>query len=190
MTINIDDWFVSCVLPLEGDLNDYLRRSWNDRSEIADLRQEVYVRIYAKAKSQLPDNVRKFLFTVARNLMIDKLRRNRIVPIDLMFDMSLLHLVSDEVGAHRTLSSRQELARLRAAVEKLPPRCREVFILRKIEEFSQKEAAEKMGISEATVEKQIGKAMRFLAQYFWNYSEAPDYDDVIVSAGGANEARR
>lgn len=43
MDNDLDDWFVEAILPLEGALTAYLRRVWNDASEIADLRQEVYV---------------------------------------------------------------------------------------------------------------------------------------------------
>src|SRR3546814_1597359 len=63
---------------------------------------------------------------------------------------------------------RQELARLEAALDDLPARCRETFVLRKIDGLSQRETAEKLGVSEATVEKQMVKAMRILTDRFWN----------------------
>src|SRR3546814_6998817 len=71
-------------------------------------------------------------------------------------------------AADRIISGRQELARLEAALGDLPERCRETFVLRKIDELSQRETAGKMGVSEATVEKQMVKAMRILTDRFWN----------------------
>lgn len=187
--IDIDDWFVGSILPMEGALTAYLGRVWNDPSEIADLRQEVYVRVYASAERRLPDNPRYFLFSVARNLLIDKLRKKRVVSIDLMEDLAGLNVLSDDIAADRVLTGRQELARLQRAVDKLPPRCREAFILRKVEEYSQREAAEKMGVSEATIEKQMNKAMRLLADYFWNSVDAPEMGVEVNVVGGHDEAR-
>jgi len=165
---DLDRWFAEQVLPLEGALTAYLRRVWPDPAEIGDLRQEVYVRIYDAALTARPAVTRYFVFTVARNLLTDRLRRSRIVRIDLMGDLAKLDIFSDEVPIDRVLSGRQELARLEAALAELPERCRETFILRKVEELSQKETAERMGVSEHTVEKQTAKAMRLLADRFWN----------------------
>src|SRR3546814_19476602 len=81
---DLDQWFAEQILPYEGALTAYLRRVWPDPSEIADLRQEVYVRVYQGAGKQRPPVARFFLFTVARNLLIDRLRKSRVVPIDLM----------------------------------------------------------------------------------------------------------
>lgn len=164
----LDQWFAEQILPLEGALTVYLRRAWADPCEIADLRQEVYVRVYQSASRQRPAVARFFLFSVARNLLIDRLRKSRVVAIDLMEDLDALNVLSDDVSAERILSGRQELARLEAAMDDLPARCRETFLLRKIEEYSQRETAERMGVSEATVEKQMVKAMRILADRLWN----------------------
>lgn len=165
---DLDQWFAEQILPFEGALTAYLRRVWPDASEVADLRQEVYVRVYQGAGRQRPPVARFFLFSVARNLLIDRLRKSRVVPIDLMADLDALNVLSDDISADRILSGRQELARLEAALGDLPARCRETFVLRRIDELSQRETAEKMGVSEATVEKQMVKAMRILADRFWN----------------------
>lgn len=170
---DLDQWFAEQILPFEGVLTAYLRRVWPDASEVADLRQEVYVRVYQGAARQRPPVPRFFLFTIARHLLIDRLRKSRVVPIDLMEDLSAANVLSDDISAERILSGRQELARLEAALDDLPARCRETFVLRKIEELSQRETAERMGVSEATVESQMVKAMRILADRFWNAATRP-----------------
>src|SRR3546814_19290605 len=63
---DLDQWFAEQILPYEGALTAYLRRVWPDPSEIADLRQEVYVRVYQGAGKQRPPVARFFLFTVAQ----------------------------------------------------------------------------------------------------------------------------
>lgn len=174
---DLDIWFAEQILPHEGALTAYLRRVWPDASEIIDLRQEVYVRVYGAASVKRPSVARYFLFTVARNLLVDRLRHRRVVTIDLMEDLSSLDVLSDELPADRILSGRQELARLEAALAHLPPRCRETFIMRKIEDRPQKEVANIMGVAEATVEKQLIKAMRMLTDLFWS----PDAGGELTS---------
>lgn len=161
-----DRWFVEQVLPLEGALTRYLARVWPDKVEVEDLRQEIYVRVYESGSARRPAETRFFVFTVARNLLVDKLRRRRVVTIDLLADLETLNVLSDEIPADRMLSGRQELARLERALDDLAPKCREVFGLRKIEGLSQRETARKLGVTESTIEKQTAKAMRILAGSF------------------------
>ncbi len=167
-----DRWFSEQVLPLEGALSAYLRRVWPDPDEIDDLRQEVYVRVYEAGLARRPPATNFFVFSVARNLLTDRLRRRRVVTIDLMADLESLNVFSDEMPADQALSGRQELARLQQALDGLPPKCREVFVLRKIEGLSQREAAERLGVTESTIEKQTGKAMRALSEGFLRAGDA------------------
>src|SRR5258708_16156544 len=73
--MEIHYWFTREVLPLEPGLTRFLRRSWRNQSEIADLRQEIYVRLCDAARSRTPKQTKPFLFAVARNLIIDLARR-------------------------------------------------------------------------------------------------------------------
>jgi RNA polymerase sigma factor (sigma-70 family) len=168
-----EQWFIEQVLPLEGELTRYLLRVLSDKAEVEDLRQEVYVRIYESGTIRQRPATRYFVFAVARNLLIDRLRRQRVVTIDSFANLESLHLRSDEVPADRVLSGRQELARLETALNDLPPKCRAVFGLRKIEGLSQREAARRLGVTESTIEKQTGKAMRLLADSFLGANAEP-----------------
>jgi RNA polymerase sigma-70 factor (ECF subfamily) len=163
MPTDLDDWFVREVLPLEGALMRYLRRNWRDATELPDLRQEVYVRLYEAARKGLPDAVSPFLFATARNLLIDRARRAQIVSIETWADLEVSEMVADDLSPERHASGRSELQLLQEALEELPARCREVVQLRKIDGMSQREVAAHMGIQEDTVEKQIAKGMRALA---------------------------
>ena len=183
----VDRWFAEEVLPLEAALTAYLRRVWPNGADIEDLRQEVYVRVYDAARKKRPAATNYFVFAVARNLLADRLRHQRVVTIDLVADLESLNVLSDEVSADRTLSGRQELARLERALAELPPRCREVFWLRKIEGLSQREAAERLEISQSTVEKQIVKAMRLLAASFFGGGSDVNGE---VRAGGRQDGSR
>jgi RNA polymerase sigma-70 factor (ECF subfamily) len=163
MSADLDDWFVREVLPLEAALTRFLRRHRQAGDDVADLLQEVYVRLYESAARRRPDLVQPFVFATARHLLIDLARRAQIVSIEAYADLETLDLSSDDLTPERHASGHQELRLLQAALDQLPLRCGEVVRLRKIDGMSQREVAQHMGIAEDTVEKQISKGMRALA---------------------------
>ena len=158
-----DAWFVREVLPLEGMLERFLRRNWRDESEIADLRQEVYAKVLVAGGVGRPDSIQAFLLATARNLLIDRARRARIVSIETFADMDAVEIATEGANTDGHLMARSELRLLQAALELLPQRCREVVQLRKIDGLSQREVAAKMGITQDTVERQVAKGIRALA---------------------------
>ncbi|NDK40150.1 sigma-70 family RNA polymerase sigma factor [Pseudoxanthomonas gei] len=166
MPTDLDNWFVREVLVHERALALFLQRAWPHRDEWHDLRQETYARVYEAAARTRPDTPKAFLFTTARHLITDRLRRSRVVSIDSVGDMESLNVLVDEVSPERWSSGRQTLKRLAEAFDRLPDRCREVVWLRRVEELPQKEVAVRMGISEKTVEKQLAKGVRLIAGYF------------------------
>lgn len=161
MCNDLDDWFIHEVLPLEGILMRYLRLNWRDSDEWPDLRQEVYARAYEAARSGLPERVTPFVMTIARNLLIDRARRRQVVSIEAFAELDDLSVY--ELTPERHASGRAELSVLVEVLDALPARCREVVVLRKVEGMSQREVAAEMGITEDTVEKQIMKGMRAIA---------------------------
>lgn len=151
----------------------YLQSSCRNPAEAADLRQDVYASVIASAQQALPERTRAFVFTAARNLLIDRLRHERIVSIDTVSDLDELGLVADEPGQDRALIARDELRRVRAAIEKLPPKSREAVILRRIEGLAGREIAQRMGISESAVSHYVDNAIRSLTNLLYG---APDAD--------------
>lgn len=146
-------------------LDRYLRRSWRDQCEVLDLRQDTYVRVYEAALREKPLNPRNFLFQVARNLMIDRSRRKNVVSFDSFADFDGMEADGDQPDVEQSTAARQEMRLLRAAIGELPPRCREVVTLRKIEGLSQRDVARKMGITEDTVERQVANGIRLLRKF-------------------------
>ena len=159
----LDNWFVQEVLPLESMLMGYLRRNCRDIDDIVDLRQDVYVRVYEAAEAALPENPQAFVLAVARNLLIDRARHQKVAPIVALAPASPLPDPVDELSPERHAIARQDMACLERAFSELPPRCREVVQLRRIAGLSQRHVAAELGITEGTVEKQIAKGIRFLA---------------------------
>lgn len=162
MSRELDQWFVTQILCHEAAITRYLRRVWRNSAEIADLRQEVYIRVYESAAKALPALPKSFLFTTARNLMVDRLRHERIVSIDYTQDFDALNVLADELAPERCLNARQELTRLSDALDELSDACRAVIWLRRVEGLSQKEAAARLGMPEGTVESHLSRGMRAL----------------------------
>lgn len=160
----LDEWFVGEVLPLEAALMRFLRRNWRSEADIVDLRQEIYARVCEAAAAAQPLNTKAFVFTTARNLLIDRMRHARVVPLEVAVDLDGWG-AADEVTPDRHVTARDELRRLQAGLDQLPARCREVVVLRKIEGLSQREVAARMGIREDTVERQTAHGMRALADF-------------------------
>ena len=162
----LDCWFVEDVLPLEPALMRLLRRYWRRADDVPDLRQEVYMRVYeGAARDGLPSATAAYVFRTARNLLIDQARRARVVSFDLVAELEELpEAPRDEWSPERIAAARAELRLLERALEALPPRCREVVSLRRIDGLSQKDIAARLGIAEGTVEKHVTLGMRALAE--------------------------
>jgi len=190
MANELDAWFIREILVHEEALMRYLARCWPRRDEVHDLRQEAYVRVYQAAARSLPLQPKAFLFTTARNLMADHLRRGRVVSIEPVGDFEPSHVLMDDLSPERWCGGRQVLRRLAEAFDRLPDRCREVLWLRRVEELSQREVAMRLGISEKTVEKHVAKGMRLVADHFYGGSGRADAPEAEKDAGPAHGRQR
>lgn len=168
MTVSdVNAWFVREVLPLEPILMQFFGRSWRSKVDAEDLCQDVYVRVYEAAQKQFPSPVRPFVLTVARNLLINRLKHEQVVGIEAMGDLDALNVAADEPPPDRKVIAREELRRLQLALDRLPPRCREAVVLRKIEGLSRREIAARMGISEDTVHRHLTEGRLALADILY-----------------------
>lgn len=180
------DWFCREVLPLEPALVRFLRRNWRDADEVGDIRQDVFARMFDAARASRPPNARAFMFTVARNLLINRARRARIVSFELVAELEDNLAGADEITPERIAAGRDELRRVRAAIGQLPPRCQEVVLLRKVEGLSHREIADRTGLSPRTVEAHLTRGMRGLADCLAALAGAPeDPAQRLASNGGA-----
>jgi RNA polymerase sigma-70 factor (ECF subfamily) len=170
----LEEWFRREILPHEAALVRFLYRKWVKFKDVEDIRHDIYVRILEAAERERPTQPKGFLFSVARNLLIDRARHDRIVAIDLLEDLDTLNVMIDEVSPERRASGREQLMRLSALFDRLPERRRQVVWMRRIEDLPQKEIAKRLQIAEATVEKHLVLGIRALAEAFYGHARRRD----------------
>lgn len=158
-------WFAREVLPHEADVRRWLARRVRGLPgcHVDEIVQEAYARMWAVGAERIV-NARAYFFVTARHVVGEVLRRLRVVSIETIADIDTLNIADEDVGLERRISGREEIERVQHLLAKLPPKCREAFELRKFAELSQKEIAERMQLSESTVEKHLVKALRLLME--------------------------
>ena len=161
----IKRWFTQEVLPLERDLVRFIARHCRDQADIPDVRQEVYERALMGSPAEGLRSTRSYIFTIARNVLIDRARRTKIVSFEQIADIDMLELDRDIFAEDRQMTARDELRRAMVGLDQLPPRCREVVRLRKVEGLSIRETADRMQVSHHTVERQLTLGLRALANF-------------------------
>jgi len=166
-------WFLHEVLPLEAMLLQFLRHNWRDESDVEDLLHDIYVRVYEAAQKELPKNTKAYLFQAARNLIANRVRDRKVVPMDAVADLDALGIAIDTPGPDQVLAARDELRRLKEAIEMLPPRYRDVVVLRRIRNLSRKEIALRLNLSEASVSVYLTEGMYALADILYGAHTNP-----------------
>jgi RNA polymerase sigma factor (sigma-70 family) len=153
-------WFEEEIQPCEPVLRSYLRGSFPGVRDVDDVVQESYLRLWKVRAAQSVRSARGFLFHVARCVATDLVRRNRAAPFCEVADWSELPVADEACNSAEAACAREELELLAAAIEALPPRCREIVILRKLKRVPQKEIAARLGISDQTVQVQVLKGVK------------------------------
>lgn len=156
-------WLAQHVLPHEGALRAWLQRRSSPGLDTDDVVQEAYAVLAGLDSVAHVHNPRAYLHSVAHRIVLTHLRRARIVRIEAMAELDELDVLVDEAPSpERQVADRQELRRVAALIENLPVKCREAFRMRKVEGLPQREIARRMSVTEGTVEKHIGRALRHL----------------------------
>lgn len=124
-----------------------------------------FTRLPSPARNGLPGHSRAFLFTIARNHLINRAKRERIVSFELVADLETVGHDIDLLATERLLSAREKLVRFHRGLERLSPRVREIVHLRKVEGLTTREVAEKLGIAPKSIEGQLALGMRALADF-------------------------
>lgn len=132
----------------------------SDLDDAKEIVHDVFIKVWEKIDSLPPDtNYKSYLYKAVNNRGLNFIRdRKKLVQLD--------H-ISDE--KHASASSEVEIQELERAIElaiqSLPDKCREVFVMSRYEGLTYKSIAGKMAISVKTVEAQMSKALRLMRKH-------------------------
>lgn len=148
------------MLPHEADVRAWLSRRFPDL-EADDVIQEAYSRIAAARPSGIASG-RAYFLTTARNIVFEQMRRRRVVRFQALSAIDAERLVDVQPSPEQVTGHRRRLEAVREVVAIMPPLCREVFSLRKFYGYSQQEIAQRLGVSENVVEKEVARGVRLV----------------------------
>jgi RNA polymerase sigma-70 factor (ECF subfamily) len=155
-------WVGGHVLPHEQDVRRWLRKAGAAETDIDDIVQEAYCRLAALKSIDHITNGRAYLFRTARNIAAERARRARTVRIDYVTEIDTLNILDDEPTPEQIVGARRELRKVQSLIEGLPARCREIFVLRRIQGVPQREVARLLGVTENVVEMQTVRGLRLI----------------------------
>lgn len=157
----------------------YALRFLDDIDKAEDIVQDCFVKLLESQNLS-----QRLLFTTVRNRCIDELRRLNLQPAIISLDTTTENFTTHSPSGERWDEASPneegwdeafEAARLWTAIDALPDRCREVFLMSKRDGMTYREIAEELDISERTVEHQISKALRILR------SKASDFFQMLAT---------
>lgn len=152
-------------------LNDFARNVVKDDMISQDIVQDVFVKVWEKRAEIESINLEAFLFRLVRNRCIDyikhlKVVNNRMQEIHHSSKYEELYRI-DFMGNEPYVLIEQELKqKIESTIQSLPDRCREVFILSRMNGLKNREIAEKLNINIKNVERHLSRAMLSFSKNF------------------------
>ena len=146
-----------------------LRRILPDEELSKDLAQEVFVELWnRKNELNIEQSLEAYLRRAARNKALNYLKKHQRVQLE---DSSKWYDLEDESPEdRRKLAEKEDMeSALHDAIDRLPEKCRAVFVLSRFEKMSHKEIAGELNISTKTIENQISRALRLLKEAMGEY---------------------
>jgi RNA polymerase sigma-70 factor (ECF subfamily) len=145
-------------------LKAYFYRHSGNAQSVEDLVQEVILRLHARQGETAIDNIDGYIFTVARSVLTDHARRDRSRHVRSHQTLTENEHPVEERSPDRVIHAREELTLVAAALDELPDRTRDAFLLRRFEDMPYAEIARRLEISVSAVEKHVAKAMLHLVR--------------------------
>lgn len=166
-------WLAIHALPHESALRRWLGSRSIAGLDIDDIIQETYAVLARRDDLEQVRNPRAYMFRVAYTLILNEVRRAKVVSIEVRGDLDQLEVALDTPSPEQIVIDRDDLRSLAKFIDELPSRPRRVFTLRRVRGLSQREVAQTLGLSENTVEKYMTQALRRLSDHFGRDGKRP-----------------
>lgn len=140
----------------------FIAAKLGSRQEAHEVAQEAYVKLLSLDNREAVSYLRAFLFKIAANLATDRLRCR--ARRDFIVSAANLDRAVFELSPDRHVEGEQSIARLREAIDELPSKCREAFLLYRLEGMSCATIATRLGVQERMVWRYIARALEYIRQ--------------------------
>jgi RNA polymerase sigma-70 factor (ECF subfamily) len=135
------------------------------KHDVEDVVQEAFMRAYNTESGKPIEQPKSYLFRIAKHVALNQLRQRSRKPTDYLEDFDAPDVLVSEWTLEDEIMAQQKLGFHCAAVAALPPKCRKVYLLRKVYGMSYKDIAATLQISDSTVEAHISKGYARCDQY-------------------------
>ncbi len=153
-------------------LQSFLRRFLHRQQDIEDVAQEAYLKAYTAEQQNSVEHPRAFLFTIAKNIAINELKKKTHQVTGYIEQCKTLPTPHVTDTLEHELEAQQSLGVYCEAVAALPERCRRVYLLRRVHGLKQQEIADTLGISLRMVEKHLQKGARDCRDFILQQEQA------------------
>ena len=140
----------------------------DDSNAGEDLVQDFFVSLWIEApRLQIGSSLKSYLFSGIKNRCLDFQKHQKVTEKYRVY--ILFSAVSDNNSTDHYLAESELRLAIQKSLEKLSPRCREIFELSRLNGLSNKEISDKLGISKRTVELQISNSLKILRKELVEY---------------------
>lgn len=149
----------------DAPLRGFFVKRVRNQADVDDLVQAVFVQLMQRGRGKPIEHVHQYIFRVAANVLRDQHRRNQARRRDVheTYEESQ-HAIRSDISPERVLLGQESVERMAAALEDLPERTRDIFVLRGIRLCKYDDIADMLGLSKHTVLKHMSKAMKHLTR--------------------------
>ncbi|NIB41837.1 RNA polymerase sigma factor [Pseudomaricurvus alkylphenolicus] len=143
----------------KAELVNYIKGQWQrSDDEAQDIAHQAFERLLCLPDPGQVEKPRAYLFQLARNLLIDECRRDK-VKRERQDTLYALSQQEDLRSPESCALQRQQLTLLQEAIERLPAKRQQAFVLSRVHQLSYREIAEEMNISTEGVKKHVMRAL-------------------------------
>lgn len=153
-------WVAREILPHEGRVRAWLAGRWRGAVDVDDIIQEAYCRLSALTSVGHIENPLAYFRRTAHASAVDILRQTTAKNILSMTGNDWFDVLDESPAVDRAMEATEEWGRVNSVLATLSDTCRQVIELRRIEGLSQRDTAERLGVSENVVENNIVRGIK------------------------------
>lgn len=156
------DSFAAIYKKYYGKVYNFSCLYLTSKCEVEDVVQEVFLKLWnVRAFLKEDEKLTNYLFIITRNFIFNQYRKSFNEKV---YKMTIVNGPSETYNIENKIETKDLKEYIQKLVEELPPRQREVFRMSREEHLTYSEIAERLNISEKTVERHINEALKFLRQ--------------------------